>query len=260
MKNILQKMRKKEFENFTLEELKLIINNENIFSLRKIDKKALEKLIEKNNIDENKDKITAILQEALPPAMTILNNLDSNPVAIGAEKVNFREMLLADLNQMSILQLCIFLDKVMMISDEKKLNFFRNRVYSLHEINGAISKSLGLSLVFEVFKPGTYKTFRCIDYTKIDKTLMIEAIDRNAVRYLYILVNISKTVLTTEENLFGTKINKTIRDDISEYVKVIHESKKKIKETGIKPTQSWTYTLCNTDTITVEDDEDDFGE
>ncbi len=192
--------------------------------------------------------------------MTILNNLDSNILVIGTSKVNFRELLLENLYRMNILQLCVFIDKVMLITEKDKLHFFRNKVYSLHEINGVISKSFGLSLVFEVFKPGTYKTFSCINYEQIDKSMMIETIDRNMVRYLYILVNISKTVLTTDENLFGTKINKTIRYDISEYVKVIHESKKKIKETGIKPTQSWTYTLCNADTITVEDDEDDFWE
>ena len=107
----------------------------------------------------------------------------------------------------------IFIDKVLMISDEFKIRFFRNEEYSLHEINGVISRSLGLTLVFEVFKKCNYKTFLDIPFEHTDKNLMIEVLNTQCVRYLYILKIISEIVLATEKGkLTGTKINKTIRE------------------------------------------------
>ena len=70
---------------------------------------------------------------------------------------------------MNHLQLGIFIDKVLMISDESKIRFFRNEEYSLHEINGVISRSLGLTLVFEVFKKRNYKTFLEYIHSKMSK-------------------------------------------------------------------------------------------
>ena len=61
-----------------VEELKLIINNDNVFSLSKKDKKVLEKIIENNSLISNTNKIVSTLQEGLPSLFEVLNNLIKN--------------------------------------------------------------------------------------------------------------------------------------------------------------------------------------
>ena len=160
---------------------------------------------------------------------------------------------------MNHLQLGTFIDKVLMVSKEFKVRFFRNEEYSLHEINGVISKSLGLTLVFEVFKKGEYKTFMEIPFEHTDKNLLVEVLNAQCVRYLYILKIISEVVLATEEGkLTGTKINKNIRDQIADYVKLIKKERKYVKKTGAVPNQTWTYSICGLTDIAIEDEDEFF--
>jgi hypothetical protein len=159
----------------------------------------------------------------------------------------------------------VFINKVLKFRKDNKLRFFRKAEFSLHEINGVVSRSLGLSLVFEIFKTGKAKNFTAIDYNKIDKALMVATLSNHLVRYLYILEIISRVVLNTEEDkIFGTKINKNIREEILPYVILLDKERKTIAKTGIKPKKTWVYTLC--DSINIEladddyDDEEDFDE
>jgi hypothetical protein len=146
-----------------------------------------------------------------------------------------------------------------MISDEFKIRFFRNEEYSLHEINGVISKSLWLTLLYEIFQKGKYKLFQKIPFERIDKELMIEVLNTQVVRYLYILKTISEIVLATEESkLTGTKINKIIRDQIKDYVSIIKKERSKVKKTGVVSKQTWTYSICGLTDISIEDDDEFF--
>ena len=257
----LEKLLNKDFEKLTIDEIKAIISNDVIFSLNKSNTKVLTKIIEKGNIEADRDKLISVLQEGLPSTFVLLSNLDKYPLTVGASQINFRDRLLNYLNQMSHLQLCVFIDKVLMVSKEERIRFFRNKDYSLHAINGVISRSLGLSLVFEVFKPGKSKNFMAIDYTKIDKARMIEEINNQVVRYLYVLANIAEVVLSTDEKkLSGTKINKVIYERIAGYLDVIRKEKSAVRATGVAPKQTWTYTLCNVADITIEEDDEFFDE
>lgn len=255
-KIFLEKLLKRDFEDLTIDEIGALISNDDIFALNKKDKKALEKVIENNLLYTERDKVVNTLKESVPSAMAILNNLDKVGLNKGSIKIDFRESLLENLNKMNNLQLCVFIDKMMMFSKECKLNFLRNRVYSLHEINSVVSRSFGLSLAFEIFKPGKYKQFQVIDYSKLDKKCIIDTINKHVVHYLYILEIISTAVLLTEEDmLMGTKINKNIRTEIEVYLNIIRKEKATLKVTGVRPEQTWTYTLCNMLEITVADDD-----
>lgn len=255
----LKKILDKEFETLTVDELKVIITYDNIFSISKKDKKGLEKIIEDGITESNKDKMVAVLKEGLPNPFAILSNLDKHYLVEGEIKIEFRKNLIENLKLMNHLQLGIFIDKVLMISDESKIRFFRNEEYSLHEINGVISRSLGLTLVFEVFKKGDYKMFLKIPFEHTDKNLMIEVLDAQCVRYLYILKIISEVVLATEEGkLTGTKINKNIREQVAGYVKLIKQERKYVKKTGVVPKQTWTYSICGLTDISIEDDDEFF--
>ena len=257
----LDKLINKDFGNLTIDEIKAIISNDAIFSLNKTNTKVLTKIIETGSIEADKEKIISVLQEGLPSTFVLLSNLDKHALTVGASQINFRDQLINCLNQMSHLQLCIFIDKVLMVSKEERIRFFRNKDYSLHAINGVISQSLGLSLVFEIFKPGKAKCFMAIDYTKIDKARMIEEINNQVVRYLYVLANIADVVLLTDkEKLMGTKINKVIYERTSVYLGVIKKEKSAVRATGVAPKQTWTYTLCNVADITIEEDDEFLGE
>ena len=155
----LKKILDKEFETLTADELKVIAAHDTVFPISKKNKKTLEKIIEDGITASNKDEMVAVLKEGLPNPFAILSSLDKHSLVEGEVKLEFRKNLIENLNQMNHLQLGIFIDKVLMISDESKIRFFRNEEYSLHEINVVISKSLGLTLAFEVFKKGDYKTF-----------------------------------------------------------------------------------------------------
>lgn len=255
----LKKILDKDFEAVTVDELKVIVAHDNIFPISKKDKKALEKIIENGITDDNRDKMVAVLKEGLPNSFAILSNLDKYDLVDGEIKIEFRKDLIENLKLMNHLQLGIFIDKVLMVSKESKIRFFRNEEYSLHEINGVISKSLGLTLVFEIFKKGEYKTFLHIPFEHTDKNLMIEVLNTQCVRYLYILKIISEVVLATEEGkLTGTKINKSIREQISGYVKLIKKERKYVKKTGAVPKQTWTYSICGLTDIAIEDEDEFF--
>lgn len=255
----LKKILDKDFEAVTVDELKVIVAHDNIFPISKKDKKALERIIEDGITESNKDKMVAVLKEGLPNSFAILSNLDKHDLVEGEIKIEFRKDIIENLKLMNHLQLGIFIDKVLMVSKESKIRFFRNEEYSLHEINGVISKSLGLTLVFEIFKKGEYKTFLEIPFEHTDKNLMIEVLNTQCVRYLYILKIISEVVLATEEGkLTGTKINKNIREQISGYVKLIKKERKYVKKTGAVPKQTWTYSICGLTDISIEDDDEFF--
>ena len=254
----LNKLLRKEFDRLTVDELRLIIRHDNVFSLSKKDTRALEKIITNHSVDTNEDKIISILETGLPTSFAILHNLDKQCIREGTIEIDFRAELLHNLNQMTHLQLCVFIDKVLKFGKDEKLRFFRNKEYSLHAINGVISQAFGLSLVFEIFKPGKYKTFQAIDSNRIDKKIMIDTINSQVIRYLYILVIIAEVVLATEEaTIFVTKINKMIRERIAKYVDIIHTERSAIRATGITAKQNWNYTLCHTTDITI-DEEDEF--
>ena len=255
----LKKIIDKEFESLTVEELKVIVTYDSVFPMSKTDKKALEKIIEDGITDSNKDKMVAVLKEGLPNSFAILSNLDKHDIIDGEIKIEFRKNLIENLKLMNHLQLGIFIDKVLMVSKDSKIRFFRNEEYSLHEINGVVSRSLGLTLVFEVFKKGEYKTFMEIPFEHTDKSLMIEVLNAQCVRYLYILKIISEVVLATEKDkLTGTKINKNIREQIDGYVKLIKKERKYVKKTGAVPKQTWTYSICGLTDISIEDDDEFF--
>lgn len=255
----LKKIIDKDFEALTVDELKVIITQDKIFSMSKKEKKALEKFIEDGITESNKGKMVAILKEGLPNSFVILSNLDKHSIVEDEIKIDFRKSLIENLKQMNHMQLCIFVDKVLMMSDEFRIRFFRNEEYSLHEINGVVSRSLGLTLVFEVFKKAKYKTFRHIPFNLIDKNQMIEVLNTHLVRYLYILTTISDIVLATEESkLSGTKINKNIRDQIADYVRIIKREREKVRKTGAVPKQTWTYSICGLTDIAIEDDDEFF--
>lgn len=254
---LLKKIIDKDFGELTIDEVKAIINQDSIFSINKKDKKVLEKFIEENSFEINKDKVSSILKDGLPNSFAILSALDKHSIVEDGIKIDFRKDLMENLKQMNHQQLGIFIDKVLMISDESKIRFFRNEEYSLHEINGVISKSLGLTLVFVVFQKGKYKSFSDIPFSLVDKDLMIETLNVHFVRYLYILKIISEAVLATEESkLTGTKINKTIREQISDYVKIIKKERVMVRKTGAVPRQTWTYSICGLTDISIEDDDE----
>ena len=72
----LKKLLDRDFDILTLEELKIIIHNNEVFPLKKKDLAVLEKLIEKPLADDNRDNIKEVLREALPSSFAILSNLD----------------------------------------------------------------------------------------------------------------------------------------------------------------------------------------
>ena len=255
-KEFFKKIIDRDFSNLTIDELRAIIASNSVFELNKKNTKALEKIVESNTLATNKDKVSSILQEGLPATIIILSNLDKYEINVGSIDIGLRRALLNSLNLMNNLQLCIFIDKVLKFGKEEKIKFFKHRDLSLHEINGVISKALGLTLVFEVFKVGKPKNFKAIDYNKIDKVLMIETLNKQFTRHLYVLGVIAEAVLGTEEvNLLKTKINKVIKEGIADYLTIVHKENKAVRETGIEPKKTWTYTLCNAFTITVEDDD-----
>lgn len=255
----LKKILDKDFEKLTTEELQVIITHEEVFPIRKKYKKELEEIIEEGITEDNKDKMVATLKESLPHPFAILASLDTCSLEEGEIKIDFRENLTENLKLMNHLRLCIFIDKLLMVSKESKIRFFRNEEFSLHEINGAVSKSFGLTLVFEVFKKGYQKIFLDLPFTHFDKARMIEALNTQCVRYFYILKTIADIVLATEENkLRGTKINKEIRGQIADYVRLIKNERKYNNKTGAEPRKTWTYSICGLTDVEVEDDEEFF--
>ena len=127
----LKKILDKDFEAVTVDELKVIVAHDNIFPISKKDKKALEKIIENGITDDNRDKMVAVLKEGLPNSFAILSNLDKYDLVDGEIKIEFRKDLIENLKLMNHLQLGIFIDKVLMVSKESKIRFFRNEEYSL---------------------------------------------------------------------------------------------------------------------------------
>lgn len=262
-KVFLDKVLKREFDDLSLEELSVIVAYDEVFSLNKKDKKVLEKIISSNSLDTEKEKVLKVLKGCIPPAIAILSKLDKFSINEKSIKVDFRKSILENLKQMNNFQLCVFIDRMMWFSKKYGLNFFRNKLYSIHEINTAVSKSFNLSLTFEIFKLGKYKKFLAIDHSKLDKQLLVEAINSQVVHHLCILEIISYEVLMfEEERLLGTKINKIIKtnDYFVEYLSIILRGYADVSEAKVEPKRTWTYTLSNLLEVTVEDDDCFFEE
>ena len=115
----LKKLIDREFNNLTQDELLLIVNNHEVFALKKKDLNVIEKLIDKG-IEPNKDKISQVLEEALPPIISILNNLDQQAIYGKGITIDFRGSLQDNLNQMNQLQLCVFINKVLKFLKQAK--------------------------------------------------------------------------------------------------------------------------------------------
>jgi hypothetical protein len=257
----LKKLLDRDFDALTLEELKIIIHNNDVFALKKKDLAILEKLIEKPLTDDNSDKIKEVLRESLPSSFAILSNLDKCEIHEGTIDINFREAFVSNLKQMNNFQLCVFIDKLLKVGKEERIRFFKSKDYSLHMINSVVSSSFELPMVFEFFKPDHPKSFRAIEYDQIDKDKMINTLNNQIVRYLYVVEAISRIVLeTAETELLKTKINKRIQTEIIDYVDIIKKEKKAVRATGIAPRQTWTYTLCNILDITAEEDDEFYDE
>ena len=255
----LRRIISKDFENLAREELSLITSNPKVFGLNKKNLAALERIVLNNTLYKNKDKVNKILSAGLSSTFEILSNMDKQGVGNGLIEINFRKELLENLNKMNGIQLCIFIDKVLKLTQKEKVKFFRHSEYSLHEINSVVSKSFGLTLTFEIFKPGKEKVFKAIDFNRIDRREMVNVFNNQAVRYLYVLVIITEVVLSMdEESLQRTKINKLITERTFEYINVIQAERFAVKSTGIKTAQTWTYNLCNLESITLEDEEEGY--
>lgn len=260
-REFVNKLLNRDFENLSIEEISAIINADDVFSVTKKDKKVLEKIISQNALSSNQSAVASVLKEALPQATVILNKLDKFSIDTGAIKIDLKNELLERLSRMNSLQLCIFIDKVMYISDEYHINFLRHKTYSLHEINSAFSKSFGLWLAFEIFKPGHAKRFTAVDYSKIDKKLLIDTIINQIIHFRYILISIAEVVLSTEEKMLtGTKINKEIKEDIADCIFILEDEQKAINATGVSAEPTWTYTLCSLLEVEVAEGMDDFDE
>ena len=78
-----------------------------IFSINKKDKKVLEKFIEENSFEINKDKVSSILKDGLPNSFAILSALDKHSIAEDGIKIDFRKDLMKNLKQMNHQQLGI---------------------------------------------------------------------------------------------------------------------------------------------------------
>ena len=87
----LKKLLDRDFDDLTLEELKIIIHNNDVFALKKKDIAILEKLIEKPLTDDNRDNIREVLREALPSPFALLSSLDKYEIHEGTIEINFRE-------------------------------------------------------------------------------------------------------------------------------------------------------------------------
>ena len=149
-REFLNKLLNRDFENLSIEEISAIIYSDDVFSISKKDKKILEQLIANGSVDATRGQVSAVLEEVIPRAIVILNKLDKFSIDVDPIRIDFANELLESLNQMNHLQLCSFIDKVMFMSKDYEINFLRHKVYSLHEINSAFSRSFGLSLAFEI--------------------------------------------------------------------------------------------------------------
>jgi hypothetical protein len=89
----LEKIIRKEFGSLTVDELKVIANNVEVFSLNKTNTKILEKIIGKGNLEGDRDKIITVLQEGLPSAFVLLSNLDKYSIKEETVEINFKEEL-----------------------------------------------------------------------------------------------------------------------------------------------------------------------
>ena len=93
----LKKILDRDFGALTLEELKIITHNNDVFMFKKKDLSVLEKLIEKPLIDDNRNQINELLREALTSSFAILSSLDKHEIHEGPIDISFREAFVDNL-------------------------------------------------------------------------------------------------------------------------------------------------------------------
>lgn len=191
-----------------------------------------------------RDRINDYLKEQLPSRTEILDRVDNKYFDEPNFKISFRKNFLDNLRKMDALQLCYTVDKIGYYIHKKhgKFYFFgdmQHQVGAYHEINKAITKSFGTTLIFNIFdtKNNTKEKFLNIDYQLIDKDSIVQCLEDTCIRHFYVLEKITEVILNFDEsNLKNT--THVINKEIAYFKGIIEEGRLKSSSKGKMQRQS----------------------
>lgn len=235
--DLLIKLMNKDYSALTLDELKIIKENDNIFELGSIFNAV--------KIDENsKDKVAKQVANSIPLRLRIIESLDKYPVLYDGKQVDYKALFFENLNRMSVIQTCYFIDTVCKLRAKKKLAFFGNFANDeivYHEFNLVISKGNGLVFAFQIFGEGKYNNLRFLDVNLeyVDKSSFVEIFERNTRRYFYILNCVAEIILEFKDDAMPKKVSTAKR--IKPFVSAIDDDKKYTTPKGKKLKDNWVY-------------------
>lgn len=191
--NILNK-RFKDLERIDFLEL---LENHKLFGISETKKKIIKR-------KEKKQSFAEIFNEKdiIDSEISILERIDEAKLA----DFGYKDDFISNLNKMTPLQICFFIDRLGICASKIGARFFGNK----HQTNDAyyllnrnISNSLGTQYVFKVFGSKNMLVFKWIRASLINVKEITKCLEATCIHHFYLLKTISDTVL----KVIPTEIN-----------------------------------------------------
>ena len=185
--NILNK-RFKELERVDFLEL---LENHKLFGISETKKSILKRKEKKQSFAELFEE-----KDLIDSEISILERVDEAKII----DFGYRDDFIANINKMTPLQLCFFIDRLGISSGKIGARFLGNKHQTndaYYLINRTISNSLKTKYVFKVFGPKITLAFRWIRSSLINVREMAKCLESACVHHFYLLKIIADTVLKT---------------------------------------------------------------
>ena len=249
----LVKLMKKDYANLMADDFCVIKDNDSIFGLTK-------NLDSFKEFERNKDEIIKVVESSIPLRLSIIEKLDENPIIFDRKEIDCRTIFFDNLERMSVIKMCYFIDTICKLRKKKKLAFFGNYANNeivYHELNMVISKGNGLTLAFQVFGEGKFNNLRFlgVDLAYVDKNGFIDVFKRNTRRYFYILNCVAEIILEYKDEEMPKKVSTAKK--IKSFIEAIDDDKKHTTPKGKKYRESWVYSDDGVMAEPIDEGDDD---
>ena len=166
-----------------------LLENHKLFGISETKMKLIKR-------KEKKQSFAEIFNEKdiIDSEISILERLDETKLA----DFGYKEEFILNLNKMTPLQICFFIDRLGLCSGKTGARFFGNKHQTndaYYLINRSISTNLGTQYVFKVFGPRIILAFKWVHVSLINVKEIAKCLESTCTHHFYLLKVISETVL-----------------------------------------------------------------
>lgn len=199
----------KRFKDLERVDFLELLENHKLFGISETKMKIIKRKEKKQPFAEIFDE-----KDIIDSEISILERVDDAKLA----DFGYKDEFIRNLNKMTPLQICFFIDRLGICSDKTGARFFGNKHQTndaYYLLNRSISNCLGTSYVFKVFGPKLTLTFKWIKASLINVKDMEKCLECTCAHHFYLLKVISDVVLQIIPNKIEGKDQKEFFDNFT---------------------------------------------